>query len=62
LNNKKNPYNKEKQWRRTKQKEEEEKPKPEEHKGMPQRQHCPPAKHRGDRNLEYHEEQQKDVA
>jgi hypothetical protein len=38
------------------------KPKPEEHKGMPQRQHCPPEKHRGDRNPECHEELQKDVA
>jgi hypothetical protein len=28
---------------------------------MPQRQHCPPAKHHGYRNPEYHEEQQKDV-
>jgi hypothetical protein len=27
---------------------------------MPQRQHCPPAKRRGDRNPECHEEQQKD--
>jgi hypothetical protein len=40
----------------------EEKPKPEEQEGMPQRQHCPTAKRRGDRNPEYHEEQQKDVA
>jgi hypothetical protein len=47
----------------TKQKEEKRgKPKPEEQEGMPQHQHCPPAKRRGDRNLEYHEEQQKDVA
>jgi hypothetical protein len=47
----------------TKQKNEKRrKPKPEEHEGMPQRQHCPPAKRRGDRNRECHEEQQKDVA
>jgi hypothetical protein len=26
------------------------KPEPEEQEGMPQRQHCPPAKHRGDMN------------
>jgi hypothetical protein len=38
------------------------KPKPEEHDGMPPRLHCPPAKRRGERNSEYHEEQQKDVA
>jgi hypothetical protein len=38
------------------------KPKADEHEGMPQRQHCPPAKRRGDRNPEYHEVQQKDVA
>jgi hypothetical protein len=45
----------------TKQKEEKRKKiKPEE--GMPQRQHSPPAKRRGDRNPDYHEEQQKDVA
>jgi hypothetical protein len=45
----------------TKQKEEKrKKPKPEEQEGMPQ--HCPPEKRRGDRNLECHEEQQKDVA
>jgi hypothetical protein len=36
----------------TKQKEEKrKKPKPEEQEGMPQRQHCPPEKLRGDRNL-----------
>jgi hypothetical protein len=29
---------------------------------MPQRQHCPFEKRRGDRNPEWHEEQQKDVA
>jgi hypothetical protein len=47
----------------TKQKEEKsEKPKPEEEEGMPHRQHCPHAKHHGDRNPECHEEQQKDVA
>jgi hypothetical protein len=41
----------------TKQKEENrKKPKPEEQEGMPQRQHCPPAKRRGDRNPECHEE------
>jgi hypothetical protein len=37
-------------------------PYPEEQEGMPQHQHCPPAKHRGDRNPKYHAEQQKDVA
>jgi hypothetical protein len=36
--------------------------KPEEQEGTPQHQHCPPAKHRGDRTPKYHEEQQKDVA
>jgi hypothetical protein len=40
----------------------EEKPKPQGQEGMPQHQHCPPAKRRGDRNLNYHEGQQKDVA
>jgi hypothetical protein len=40
----------------------EEKAKPEEHEGMPQHQHCPLEKRRGDRNPECHEEQQKDVA
>jgi hypothetical protein len=35
-------------------------PKPEEQEGMPQHQHCPPAKHREDKNPKYHEEQQKD--
>jgi hypothetical protein len=39
----------------------EEKPKPEEHEGIPQHHHCPHAKHRGDRNPKYHEEQEKDV-
>jgi hypothetical protein len=38
------------------------KPKPEEHEGIPQRQDCPPVKHRGDRNTKNHEKQQKDVA
>jgi hypothetical protein len=28
---------------------------------MPQHQHCPPEKRRGDKNPECHEEQQKDV-
>jgi hypothetical protein len=47
----------------TKQKEEKrKKPKPEKQEGMPQHQHCPPAKRRGDRNSEDHQEQQKDVA
>jgi hypothetical protein len=47
----------------TKQKEEKrKKPKPEEQEGMPQRQHCPHEKRRGDRNPECHEEQQKNVA
>jgi hypothetical protein len=49
--------------RATKQKEENrKKPKPEEQEGMPQRQHCPPEKRRGDRVPGYHGEQQKDVA
>jgi hypothetical protein len=45
----------------TMQKEEErgKKPKPEEQEGMPQRQHCPPEKRRGDSNPECHEDQQK---
>jgi hypothetical protein len=38
------------------------KPEPEEQNGMPQHQHCPPSKHRGDRNPKCHEERQKDVA
>jgi hypothetical protein len=48
----------------TKQKESEKrgKPKPEEQERMPQRQHCPFEKRRGDRNPKCHEEQQKDVA
>jgi hypothetical protein len=37
-------------------------PEPEEQKGYLQHQHCPPAKHREDRNTKYHEEQHKDVA
>jgi hypothetical protein len=45
----------------TKQKAEKRgKPKPEEQEGMPQHQHCPPAKHHGNRNPNYHEDQQKD--
>jgi hypothetical protein len=57
----KNSY-KEKAAEATKPKEEKrENPKPEEHEGMPQHQHCPLAKRRGDRNPKYHEEQQKDV-
>jgi hypothetical protein len=43
-------------------KEKRKKPKPEEQEGMPQHQHCPPAKRRGDRSPHYHEEQQNDVA
>jgi hypothetical protein len=47
----------------TKRKEEKrKKPKAEEQEGMPQHQHFPSEKRRGDRNPEYHEEQQKDVA
>jgi hypothetical protein len=47
----------------TKPKEEKrKKPKPEEQDGMPQREHCPPAKRRVDRNPEYHDDQQKDGA
>jgi hypothetical protein len=47
----------------TKQREEKrKKPKYDGQEGMPQRQHCPPAKRRGDWNPECHEEQQKDVA
>jgi hypothetical protein len=47
----------------TKQKEEKEKkPKPEEHEGKPKHNHCPHARHRGDMNPKYHEEQHKDVA
>jgi hypothetical protein len=47
----------------TKQKEERrKKSKPEKQEGMPQRQHCPPEKRRGDWSPEYHEEEQKDVA
>jgi hypothetical protein len=32
------------------------KPEPEEREGMPQHQHCPLAKHRGDRNPKYHDQ------
>jgi hypothetical protein len=47
----------------TKQKEDKrKKPKPEEQEGMPHRQQCPHAKRLADRNPEYHEEQQIDVA
>jgi hypothetical protein len=47
----------------TKQKQEKrKKPKPEEQAGMPQRQHCPLEKCRGDRNRKCHEEHKKDVA
>jgi hypothetical protein len=46
----------------TKQNEEKRnKPKPEEHEGARQPPHCPLAKHRGDGNPKYHEEEQKDV-
>jgi hypothetical protein len=37
-------------------------PQPEEQEGMPLYQHCPPAKHREDEILKYHEEQHKDAA
>jgi hypothetical protein len=54
---------KKKQWRPpTKKKKRGKKPKPEEQEGMPQRQHCPPEKRRGDRSPQDHEDQQKDVA
>jgi hypothetical protein len=44
----------------TKQKEEKRKKhKPEEREGMPQHQHCPDAKRRGDRSPKYHEEKHK---
>jgi hypothetical protein len=47
----------------TKQKEEKRKKhEPEEQECMPQHQHCPLAKRRGNRNPKYHEKQQKDVA
>jgi hypothetical protein len=39
-----------------KKEERREKPKPKEHEGMPQHQHCPPEKRRGDKNPECHEE------
>jgi hypothetical protein len=45
-----------------KKKKRRKKPKPEEQEGMPQHQHCPPEKRRGDKNPECHEEQQKYVA
>jgi hypothetical protein len=45
-----------------KKKKRRKKPKPEEQEGMPQHQHCPPEKRRGNKNPECHEEQQKDVA
>jgi hypothetical protein len=45
-----------------KKKKKKNKVKPEELEGMPQHQHRPPEKHRGDRNQECHEEQHKDVA
>jgi hypothetical protein len=37
-------------------------PKPEDEEGMPQHEHCPPPKCPEDRNPNYHEVQQKDVA
>jgi hypothetical protein len=43
-------------------KKKEEKPKLEEQEGMPQHQHCPPEKRRGNKNPQCHEERQKDVA
>jgi hypothetical protein len=47
----------------TKQKDETiRKHRPGEEEGMPQYQHYPHAKHRGDRNPKYHEEEEKDVA
>jgi hypothetical protein len=45
-----------------KRRKEEKNPKPEVQEGMPQHQHCPPERRRGDKNPECHEEQQKDVA
>jgi hypothetical protein len=52
----------EKAMEAAKQKEEKRKKlKPEEQEGMPQRQHRPLEKRRGDRNLECHKEQHKDV-
>jgi hypothetical protein len=48
----------EKAAKATKQNEEKRKqPQPEEQEGMPQHQHCPPEKRRGDRNPECYEEQ-----
>jgi hypothetical protein len=60
----KNISYKKKQWRPPSKREERRKKisKPEEQEGMPKHQHCPPEKRRGDKNLECHEEQQKDVA
>jgi hypothetical protein len=56
-------FSQEKALEATKQKEDKRKePKPEEHEGIPQHQHCPLEKRRGDRNPVCHEEQQKDVA
>jgi hypothetical protein len=50
----KNKYQ-EKTVEATKQKEEKrEKLKPEKQEGIPERQHCPPAKRRGDRNPKHH--------
>jgi hypothetical protein len=56
---------KKKQWRPPSKKEERREKKiskPEEQEGVPQHQHCPPEKRRGDKNPECHEKQQKDVA
>jgi hypothetical protein len=36
--------------------------KPEEEEGMPRHQHCPPAKHHGDRTPKYHKEKHEDFA
>jgi hypothetical protein len=41
----------------SKKEERRKKPKPEEQEGMPQHQHCPLEKRRGDKNPECHEEQ-----
>jgi hypothetical protein len=60
--NEKWPYM-EKQWRPPgKKRKGGKKPKPEEQGGMPQHQHCPPAKRREDRNPKCHEKLQQDVA
>jgi hypothetical protein len=45
-----------------KRRKEKKKPEPDEQEDMPQHRHFPPARHRGDKNPKYHEEQQKDVA